>query len=175
MRLFFALWPDEAVRSRLAETAARLPSGTGRKIPDANLHITLEFIGSATEETRACLEAAAARVTVEPFDLVLSRFGYWAQPRIIWFGPHHLPPELLALAFKLRAVAEDCGIEADTRPYRPHVSLMRKVTRQPHWPEVEPIEWPVREFVLCQSHETEKGTRYEVLQRWPLGSGTTGR
>ena len=174
MRLFFALWPDDAVRSQLAEAAARLPRGTGRAVPAANLHITLEFIGSANDDTRTCLETAAGRVTVEPFDLILSRFGYWPQPRIIWFGPHHLPPELLALAFKLRDTAAECGIDAETRPYRPHVSLVRKVVRQPRWPEVTPIEWPVREFVLCQSVSTDQGTHYEVLQRWPLGSGTTG-
>lgn len=175
MRLFFALWPDESVRSRLVETAARLPRGTGRRVPAANFHITLEFIGSATGDIRLCLEEAAGRVTVEPFDLTLSRFGYWPQPRIIWFGPHHLPPELLALAFKLRETAEACGVDAETRPYRPHVSLLRKVARQPAWPEVKPIEWPVREFVLCQSVGTDKGPSYEVLQRWPLGSGTTTR
>ena len=174
MRLFFALWPDESVRSMLAEVAARLPRGAGRQVPVANLHITLEFIGSVDEATRACLEEAASLVTVEPFELVLSRFGYWPQSRIIWFGPHHLPPELLALAFKLRESAGECGIAPETRPYRPHVSLVRKVSRQPKWPEVEPIEWPVSEFVLCQSVTTDKGPCYEVLQCWPLGSGTTG-
>ncbi len=172
MRLFFALWPDEAVRDRLAETAASLPRGCGRQVPAANFHITLEFIGSASEALYASLAEAAARVTVEPFELSLSRFGYWPRPRIVWFGPHHMPPELLALVFKLRAVAGECGLEPESRPYRPHVSLLRKVARQPQWPEVKPVDWQATDFVLCQSLNGPKGPRYEVLQRWPLGSGT---
>lgn len=172
MRLFFALWPSEAVRADIAAAADVLPDNCGRRVPNAKLHVTLAFIGNTDEATYNCLVAAAATVTVEPFDLNLSRFGYWPKPRLIWLGPHHMPPELLALVFKLRAVLEDCGMAADSRPYRPHITLVRKVVRQPPWPEVEPVHWPVAEFVLCHSKTTTQGPSYEVLRRWPLGSGT---
>lgn len=172
MRLFFALWPDDEVRRQLAEVAARLPRGAGRAVAPANYHITLEFIGDADADTRAALETAAGRLSIEPFKLTLGRFGYWARPRILWFGPHHLPPELLGLAYQLRTVAGQCGVEPDTRPYRPHVTLARKVARQPKWPAVQPVDWPINDFVLCQSLTTARGPVYEVLTRWPLGSGT---
>lgn len=172
MRLFFALWPSEAVRTDIAAAADALPSDCGRRVPNANLHATLEFIGNADEAMYKCLAEAADTVTVEPFDLNLSRFGYWPKPRMIWLGPHHMPPELLALVFNLRAALADCGIAADSRPYRPHITLFRKVARQPAWPAVNPINWPVADFVLCRSQTTPRGPVYEVLRRWPLGSGT---
>ncbi len=172
MRLFFALWPPEAVRARIATAAEGLPRSCGRQVPDANLHMTLEFIGNTDEAMYNCLAEAADTVTVEPFTLSLSRFGYWQKPRMIWLGPHHMPPDLLALVFKLRAALGGCGLQPDSRPYRPHVTLVRKVERQPSWPEVEPINWPVADFVLCRSQTAPKGPTYEVLRRWPLGSGT---
>jgi len=175
LRLFFALWPDPPVREQLDKAASHLPRGIGRRIPAENLHITLEFIGAVTAAARDELEAVTGGISVEPFELVLSRFGYWPRSRVVWFGPHHLPPELLALVFKLRTAAEECDLEPDTHPYRPHVSLYRKVTRQPVWPEVDPVTWTVNDFVLCQSLTADKGPRYEVLNRWPLGSGTAGR
>lgn len=175
MRLFFALWPGDEVRRQLEAVAAALPRGVGRAVAPANYHITLEFVGPAVNSARECLEAAAGQIPVEPFRLSLGRFGYWAQPRTLWFGPHHLPPELLGLAYKLRDITAQCGLEPETRPYRPHVTLARKVARQPRWPEVRPVEWQVDDFVLCQSVTTAKGPAYEVLKRWPLGTGTAPR
>ena len=43
-RLFFALWPDEDARERLA-TVARDDS-TGRWVSRDNLHVTLAFLGA---------------------------------------------------------------------------------------------------------------------------------
>lgn len=175
MRLFFALWPDDRVRQLLADAAAALPRGVGRAVVPANYHITLEFVGQADPAAYECLEAAAEGISIEPFQLTLGRFGYWQQPRTLWFGPHHLPPELLGLAYKLRDITGQCGLQPDTRPYRPHVTLVRKVARQPRWPAVQPVEWQVEDFVLCQSITTPKGPVYEVLKRWPLGTGTAPR
>ena len=46
-RLFFALWPDPAVRAALAGVTARLPLPRGRLTPPQNLHVTLVFLGAA--------------------------------------------------------------------------------------------------------------------------------
>jgi 2'-5' RNA ligase len=46
-RIFFALWPDNGVRSRLEQLAAMLPPGRGRAHAAEDLHLTLAFIGQA--------------------------------------------------------------------------------------------------------------------------------
>ena len=50
-RLFFALWPTDAVRAELA-AAAPSYSCLGRAIAARNLHITLVFLGSVAQARR---------------------------------------------------------------------------------------------------------------------------
>jgi 2'-5' RNA ligase len=58
-RLFFALWPSDAVRARLAQEA-QSHAGLGRAIPVRNLHITLVFLGGVQEERVVEVLQAAA-------------------------------------------------------------------------------------------------------------------
>ena len=45
-RLFFALWPDEPARGRLAPLAAEVAAqASGKPVPIAKLHLTLAFLG----------------------------------------------------------------------------------------------------------------------------------
>ena len=45
-RLYFALWPDAALRATIARVAAG-PAAVagGRAVPAADLHVTLAFLG----------------------------------------------------------------------------------------------------------------------------------
>jgi len=46
IRLFFALWPDDATRRALAACASAVVAQTGgREVAAGNLHLTLAFIG----------------------------------------------------------------------------------------------------------------------------------
>ncbi len=169
-RLFFALWPSNQLRAQLAAIAAGLPSGAGRPVPAEHYHITLVFIGNADESERQTLETAAAGIARQPFRLWLDRFGYWPGPAVAWLAPTEPPAELLQLAADLRAVATAAGCQPEQRGYRPHVTLLRKVRRQPDWPAQPRLVWQAADFVLCRSVTTPAGGRYEVLQRWPLNA-----
>lgn len=165
-RLFFALWPDPAVRRAMAELARQVCS---RPVPAANLHLTLAFLGQRSVAECDCMTAAAARVTGEPFELVLDFLGGWARPRIQWLGASHVPDALQALVAALNGALAPCGFEPDRRPYAAHVTLARKV-KEPRRQSLEtPIRWRVDEFVLAESVSTDDGVRYDLLQRWPLG------
>ena len=50
-RLFFALWPDEALRQQLAVYPPMLKGCGGRLVVQDNLHITLAFLGSVDGDT----------------------------------------------------------------------------------------------------------------------------
>lgn len=165
-RLFFALWPDDAVRERCAMTARSFGDHAGKRVVANNLHLTLCFIGSADETTRQCLETAADAITCEPTTLWLDRLGYFPRPQVLWLGAAQTPPPLQTLASEITRAAQQCGVSADVRPFVPHMTLLRKVRRAPKLPAIEPIAWPVTSFCLVQSETRPEGPVYSVLREW---------
>jgi len=49
----------------------------------------------------------------------------------------------------------------------PHVTILRDATRALEPTSVQPIEWPVGEFVLIES-VLGATSRYDIVQRWNL-------
>lgn len=167
-RLFFALWPDTATRQALAQLNRQCDVLGGRAMQPANLHVTLAFLGNVTAEYRACMSRYADAVRETPFSLSLTRLGVWPQSGIYWLAPEVTPAPLLRLADGLNRAIESCGGRSETRPYRPHVTLRRKVKQAPSGEVSPPIVWSVGDFVLVQSHTHQEGVEYRVVQRWPL-------
>ena len=167
-RLFFALWPDPALREQLAAaSAAARKHGSGRPVPVDNLHLTLAFLGNLPAEGVRCVREAAGRVSGSPFTLVLDRVGWWRRPGILWLAPVAWPPEIETLAGDLWRSIAPCGLEPETRPFKPHVTVARRCGRARPGP-MTPIEWPVSEFALIESFAGQSGARYRVCDRWPL-------
>lgn len=166
-RLFFALWPDEAVRLQLAGHRPR----HGRRVHPEDLHITLVFLGNLNEARQTELEAAADRIDGEGFELVLDRYGGFRRSRIAWLGASLLPAPLAKLQAALAAAAETSGVAREARDYVPHVTLARDARTGPTAPIV-PIRWPVDSFCLVESAGGREGPRYRVLRRWPLSGST---
>lgn len=168
-RIFFALWPDEETRRALAGLAKlHLASGDGRRVAAANLHLTLEFLGSVDSVTRACVERAAQSVSASAFELELQCLGYWPRARILWSAPRETPPALTGLIDALREALLVCGQRPESRPFRAHVTLARKVPAALKTARHAPIRWPVRDFHLLVSESARHGVRYRALNRWPL-------
>ncbi len=169
-RLFFALWPGPTVRAALARRAREACAGLrGRPTPADNLHVTLAFLGDLDAERRACMEAVAGRLPFEPFDLVLDRLEYVPRNRILWLGAGELPMPLARLAGGLNAGLRECGHEPERRPFRAHITLMRKLDRPPRHLAPEPLAWHVDGFALVRSRLAPEGAHYEVVARWPAG------
>lgn len=168
LRLFFALWPDEGVRARLTDAAARLQALCGgRATRPESVHVTLAFLGYVEAERLPMIEALAAQIRGEPFCLVLDRFDYWRHNRIAWAGASATPPPLARLTADLREALRGCGIALDDRSYVPHATLVRDAVC-PAIPVADPIEWQVDEFVLVRSIPGRGGSRYQVVDRWKL-------
>lgn len=170
-RLFFALWPDADVRAALAAVARGCGHGRERILVPANLHLTLAFVGNVTADQRACMEAAAATVNGRSFAVTLDQLGFWPRPRVLWAGVEAVPAALEELVADLNSALAICGYQPETRPFRAHVTLARKVSRPPRQIAIAPIRWTVRDFCLAQSVSGERGSEYRVLGRWPLRTG----
>lgn len=165
-RLFLALWPEEAERRQLADLAANVAGR--RRIPDANLHLTLVFLG-ATDATRlAAYEAALAGLPVPTLELILDRYGYWPRPRILWLGSSHTPPELYELVAELNRRLRGCGFTPERRAFQAHITLARKFPGPaPDRSPAVPVCWRIGEVALVESLPGETGSQYQVLRRWP--------
>lgn len=173
-RVFFALWPDAETGKgleRLALQAHRIYGG--RRMRRDNLHVTLTFIGGIEASRIAELEAIAAAIKGEPFDLVFDHTGYWRHNRIVWTGCDAIPPALQALADVLSAALRDAGYRLEQRPFAPHMTLLRNAARRDPaslataWASTPPV-WPVRDFVLVRSRLEAEGAHYDIIGRWPL-------
>lgn len=161
-RLFFALWPDEDVRRGIVERREMLGRVSRRRVPDHNLHLTLLFLGDQPAERLGEFESVAGAIRVEPCELRLDRFGWFPGARVLWLGGE-APEALRTLQAALYAGIGELGIDLDRRPFRPHVTLFRKVARRPGLPTPPPLSWPVREFALVESIP---GQPYRRIGRW---------
>lgn len=168
-RLFFALWPEPRQRYELQRCFPMLADSPGRPVLPENLHLTLAFPGNVDTATRECLEQVAADIRVAPFHFTLDRFGYWKHPKVIWYGPSETPAELTELAGGLEAAMRHCGLTPDSRPYRPHVTLLRKAQEMPRV-DAPQMTWRADSFALVLSESVPDGVRYSVLRQWPLRS-----
>lgn len=176
-RLFFALWPDAAVRSAIASRAAETHAGSapaGRPVPPRRYHLTLQFLGSFAGVPDAVIDAAIAAgdaVQVAEFTLVLDRLGSFERSRVWWFGCD-VSSGLRHLHGELQHSLVTAGVAVDAAPFVPHVTLGRGLRQRLHPQAIEPLAWPLRDFVLVDS--ADGATDYRILRRWPLAPLSPG-
>lgn len=170
-RLFFALWPETELQQQMAKAAAALlPRDAGRPVRAENLHCTLVFLGGVDADQRLCVEDVAARVQAQRFGLVFNRFGYFRRPQVAWLGCTVTPPALRTLVADLSYGAEACGFPLEQRPYEVHLTVARKLRRDPGRPPLIPIAWEVERFALVESVSEDDGVHYHPLRFWDLRS-----
>ena len=167
-RLFFALWPDNGTRARLAAQAELLQIDTGRRTPPENLHITLVFLGNVQEQDIPGLVDAAGRLRISRFPLQIDRCGWWKRAKVAWLAPETTPALLLELVERINRLTMSAGLPVDNRDYSPHLTIARKVTRPVTGRRFEPIHWDIREFCLVESVTHQQGAKYRVMQSWAL-------
>lgn len=169
-RLFLACWPDGTTREHMAHAGRQATRDRGgRTVPPHNLHVTLVFLGSVGEGAMPSVLAAARGLTSAPFEILFDRIEFWPRPQVIVVVPAVVPPGATMLAADLGARLAHGGLEFDPRPWRPHVTLARKVVTRPASDlAFRPVRWPVRALSLVESLTGPTGVRYAVLRRWPL-------
>ena len=147
----------------MASVMDQLPGDCGRFVIHRNLHITLVFLGSVSEKQEQCVLSGVRHINMSPVTLTLDALGWWQRPQVIWLASQKVPDALVVLADKLRAVAGQCGIKTDERPFVPHATLARKVRKRVVLPDITPVHWEVRDFCLVRSDTRAAGPSYQVL------------
>lgn len=171
-RVFFALWPDASVATRLHGIARHWQQDLGgRVMREDSLHATLVFIGDIAADRLAVVCDLASGIESPGFEMQLDAAGCWPHNHIAYLGLCRIPAALQSLHLELAAGLSAIGIETEKRPLHPHVTLIRKAECarfEIQNPASEPVAWAVRDFVLVKSSLSANGSRYEQLGKWPL-------
>jgi 2'-5' RNA ligase len=72
---------------------------------------------------------------------------------------------------QLRAGLAARGFEPESRPFRAHLTLARKVHAPVAAVPFQPLLWPVADFALVESITDRSGSVYTPLATWPLLGG----
>lgn len=169
-RLFFALWPHAGVRAAIAERAAAIEAECapgGRAVVPPRYHLTLQFLGSFIGSPATCIDdaiRAAECVRCPEFTVVLDRAGSFERSRAWWLGCD-VSPSLQRLHAQLAGALAAVGLP-DATPFVPHVTLGRNLQRVLEPQAIDPLAWPLRDFVLVDS--AAGAPAYRVVRRWPL-------
>lgn len=169
IKIFFALWPENASREQLYRLAKQLAMNCeGRRIRPENLHLTLLFIGELESSVVPLLCKAVSAIHHPAFELVLDRIAYWKRAGIVVAEASQYPVELTALVQDLEQVLSALNIQYDARDFKPHITLVRNAKNR-MLPDLTPaIGWKVTGWSLVQSQSIPRGIAYRALASWLL-------
>lgn len=177
VRCFFGLpLPDE---HRAAYARALIGATTlapkWRWTRAENLHITIRFLGQVELEVAGRIAGRVEAGAPESFAIELGGLDAFKRGRsasVLWAGVLAGAAEVTRLAALVEAQCSNEGMEAEKRPYRPHMTVARARMREGapippvHLPELPP--WRATTLVLYQSRLGHGGPVYEPLRTIPL-------
>jgi 2'-5' RNA ligase len=166
----------EVNRIRSTRRNPALPDNFRWSAPES-WHITLQFLGSTTEQQYECVVAHLRKLHHPPIHIELGALGTFDRAGVL-YADVPVTPELLALQQSVTTATSPCGFTPEDRPYHPHITLARRrgrnggrelrdlksqISRQPIL-----SSFTAESFVLYQSTPTPEGSRYEIRERFPL-------
>jgi RNA 2',3'-cyclic 3'-phosphodiesterase len=169
MRLFFALWPDDDLRSKLAPHRLEVMRVCGgRPMLPATLHMTLIYVGEVEQARLADLFAIGDAVTAPAFTYTIDVAACFGKAGVAWLAADRTPQPLVDLQAELLAGAIAAKFSPDPRPFRPHLTVARGISRAVDPWHVTPVQWQVDRFRLVAAKPEEKGVAYETVREWAL-------
>lgn len=145
---------------------------------DAQLHLTLAFLGDVDDRRAAALDAALSAQLPRSLDITIDGVGHFedrGHPTALWAKIIPSDP-LSALAARVARVAEASGIAVERRRFIPHITLAR-LNRSSgpvgdwlalYGALVTPT-WAADRYHLIESSLGDGGARYTSLADYPLG------
>ena len=181
MRLFIGIALSPAVIAELATLTARLRSKADslRWTEPESWHITLQFVGSTSQEKIDCLLARLSELRFPPVPVRIEELGIFDRAGVFFAGIT-LTPELVSLKQRIAAALSLCGFVPEIHPFRPHITLARaKGEARVHalrtlGARIQPrptfTRFIAREFLLYESYLSAAGSLYVIRARFSLTS-----
>lgn len=150
-----------------------------RWVEAGQVHATLHFFGNVSEDLLPQIRECALGVcaAAAPLKLGTGAVGFFPDaenPRILWLEVTGDTEALVKLQKALAQALEVRGFPVEHRPFRPHATLGRiKDSSQfclRGTDSIESIQHELFEGIaLYQSVLLPQGSRYEILEKYPLG------
>jgi 2'-5' RNA ligase len=181
MRLFVAIPLALPVIKELSALTTRLQSYADgiRWASPESWHITLQFLGNTSQQQYECVVDRLRGLNPRPVAVQLEEPGFFDRAGIFFIGVRPVPA-LLLLQRQIAAATDSCGFIPENRPYRPHITLVRRegksggegfrklqarLYRPPRF-----TSFVAEEFVLYESITRAAGSQYVIRQRFPIAS-----
>jgi len=183
-RLFIAIFPPRAIQAALRATGAALQTSPGGRavtwVREANLHMTLRFLGDCDSERHAAASRAMAVAAAEhaPFAATLGALGAFPDAQrasTLWAGLAAGAEPMRSLVASLSRALSRRGFARADAAFVPHFSLGRlrvpadwaqSLTRMP----TPDAGFDVAQVWLVESTLTPAGSRYRGLETAALGA-----
>ncbi len=157
MRLFIAISLSPEMKTALtgAQRAMYDRGVRGNFTSEENLHLTLAFIGEyPNPET---VMDALSGVSFTPFEISLDGVGRFGD---LWWAGLRESAALTAVVRRVRRALAACGIPFDRKRFSPHITLIRKASREAAGITVKPAAMTVRTISLMSSRRGRNGMIY---------------
>jgi 2'-5' RNA ligase len=176
IRAFVAVELDTGMQDRLGELIETLRGRIRdvRWVRPEGIHLTLRFLGYARRDVLDRLvpelrggasECAAGAATVAG----LGTFPEGGRARVIWIGIS-VPPSVMRLQLACERAAVAAGFEAETRAFRPHLTLGRwkQPARRPSLPDADLGPTILDTLALYRSQPGSTGSVYTPIETFAL-------
>lgn len=174
-RLFVGFRPPAPIRAHLLGIMGGIPGA--RWQGDAQLHLTLRFIGEVERRMAEDVALALSAVRFPPIEAAIAGVGQFdsrGRPNAVWAGVRPHAP-LAELHKKVDQALVRCGLEPERRAYLPHITLARMnaaTGAADRFLEAQAglasPPFPLGAFLLFESHLGREGASYDAIGRYPL-------
>ena len=125
-RLFVSVDPPKSIRQTLVDLDPHIRGV--RWTAEDQFHLTVGFFPDVTEEGELALREKLNEIEFRGFFLPVERVGTFPPKgviKIIWIGVGRGHPHLFQLHKRVQEAALAVGLDADLRPWHPHITLAR--------------------------------------------------
>ncbi|MDD5145344.1 MAG: RNA 2',3'-cyclic phosphodiesterase [Candidatus Pacebacteria bacterium] len=185
-RVFIAINLPENIKNKISDYEKEWYDMPCRWTKRENLHITLAFLGSLTDEDvlEVCNIAKEVAAKHAPFIIELNKILYGPPgkpPRMIWVEGKE-SEDLGKLQTDLENSINKLSAESENKkgqPYSPHITLGRlkqwefqklELEERPEVNEDISLNFQVKSLEVMESELKKKGPEYAILESLPLGS-----
>jgi 2'-5' RNA ligase len=175
LRLFVAIDLPGEVRSGLAAWCDRVAPDGVRRVPADNLHVTLAFLGSRSQDDALLVTSLLPELARDVGQLETAG-ALWLPPRrpgVLTVALRGGPALAALQADLVAALGSAVGFEPERRRFRPHVTVGRvprgsRLAAGELDPPAPALAFASPALTLYRSHTDGRGARYEPLARCSL-------
>jgi 2'-5' RNA ligase len=169
-KLFLGIALDKFQRQQIVQLQEYFPPEV-RRVPAANLHMTLAFFGQVSHKIQRRLEKGISALHKPKFSVTLNTLAYWKKPKILCVTGESTDKGLLQLAKDCQLLSAALDLPSSEHVFTAHITVARKAHQQPPSADElrqQPVVLKPEAIHLFESKSSDTGVEYRVLRSWPL-------